>query len=120
MSFLRPGSRDNERQQERFIHERAERTGRSDGHSDFRETVIQTRLTSYDLVAYPSYTHPQTHPDRLAVVGALSGLEPAPGNRCPVLELGCGNGSNLLPVSWGVPESDFVCIDLASPPIPYR
>ncbi|PYJ79720.1 MAG: hypothetical protein DME22_25055 [Verrucomicrobia bacterium] len=90
-----------------------------DGHSDFRATVIQTRLTSYDLVAYPGYTHPQTHPDRLAVIGVLSGLEPAPVNRCRVLELGCGNGSNLVPMAWGLPESDFVGIDLAAHPIAY-
>ncbi len=73
--------------------------------------------TSYDVIAYPSYTHPQTHPDRLAVIGRLFGLEPASVNRCRVLELGCGNGSNLIPMACGFSESEFVGIDLAGQPI---
>ena len=76
-----------------------------------------SRPTSYDLVVYPSYTHPQTHPDRLAVIGTLLGLEPAPPNRCRVLELGCGDGSNLVPMAWGLPNSEFVGVDLAAGPI---
>lgn len=73
--------------------------------------------TSYDLVAYPSYTHPQTHPDRLAVIGGLFGLDPAPATRCRVLELGCGNGTNLIPMAWALPQSEFTGIDLAAKPI---
>lgn len=73
--------------------------------------------SSYDLVEYPSYTHPQTHPDRLAVIGSLFGLQPAPIGQCRVLELGCGNGSNLLPMACGLPGSQFVGLDLASQPI---
>ena len=73
--------------------------------------------SSYDLVTYPGYTHPQTHPDRLAVIGALFGLSPASVTRCRVLELGCGNGSNLVPMAFVLPESSFVGIDLAIKPI---
>lgn len=75
--------------------------------------------SSYDLVAYPSYTHPQTHPSRLAVIGSLFGLEPAHADGCRVLELGCSNGSNLVPMADGFPESEFVGIDLACRPIAY-
>ena len=78
---------------------------------------MELPLTSYDAIKYPSYTHPQTHPDRMAVIGALSGLEPAPASRCRVLELGCGNASNLIPMAWSLPESQFVGVDLASLPI---
>ena len=78
---------------------------------------MQNQPTSYDSVIYPSYTHPQTHPDRLAVIGSLFGLEPAPVSRCRVLELGCGNGTNLVPMAWGLPQSEFVGIDLAALPI---
>ena len=73
--------------------------------------------TQYDLVAYPGYTHPQTHPDRLAVIGTLFGLAPAGINRCRVLELGCGNGTNLAPMAWALPNTEFVGIDLAGLPI---
>jgi SAM-dependent methyltransferase len=72
------------------------------------------RLTSYDLVLYPSYAHTQTHPDRLAVIGSLLGLQPAAVDKCRVLELGCGTGSNLAPMAWGLPRSQFVGIDLAA------
>ncbi|HEV7928351.1 MAG TPA: class I SAM-dependent methyltransferase [Verrucomicrobiae bacterium] len=78
---------------------------------------MEPPLTSYDTVRYPSYTHPQTHPDRMTVIGALSGLNPAPVNQCRVLELGCGNGSNLVPMAWSLPGSQFVGVDLASQPI---
>jgi SAM-dependent methyltransferase len=73
-----------------------------------------SQLTSYDLVAYPSYTHPQTHPDRLAAIGSLLGLKPAAVDHCRVLELGCGTGSNLVPMAWGLPQSQFFGIDLAA------
>ncbi len=73
--------------------------------------------TSYDVVEYPSYTHAQTHPDRLAVLGALFGLDPSPVTRCCVLELGCGNGGNVVPMAFGLPKSEFVGIDLAQNPV---
>ena len=73
--------------------------------------------TSYDTVPYPSYTHPQTHPDRLEVIGTLLGLSPAPATRCRVLEVGCGDGTNLAPMAWALPQSEFVGIDLAARPI---
>jgi SAM-dependent methyltransferase len=79
--------------------------------------IMQNPSSSYDSVLYPSYTHPQTHPERLAVIGTILGLEPAPPTRCRVLELGCGNGTNLVPMAWGLPQSEFAGIDLASRPI---
>lgn len=69
--------------------------------------------TAYDVVPYPGYAYPQTHPDRLATLGMLFGVNVAPVDRCRVLELGCGDGGNLLPVAYGLPGSEFVGIDLA-------
>jgi methyltransferase-like protein/ubiquinone/menaquinone biosynthesis C-methylase UbiE len=80
---------------------------------------MQKQASTYDSVLYPSYTHPQTHPERLAVVGAAMGLRPAPPGRSRVLELGCGNGANLIPMACGLPESEFVGIDLAARPIAF-
>jgi methyltransferase-like protein/2-polyprenyl-3-methyl-5-hydroxy-6-metoxy-1,4-benzoquinol methylase len=73
--------------------------------------------TSYDVVAYPGYSHPQTLPDRLAVIATLFGLQPMPVDRCRVLELGCGNGSNLVPMASASPDGEFLGIDLAAQPI---
>lgn len=73
--------------------------------------------TSYDEVRYPSIALPQTHPNRLATLAALFGLHPAPVDRCRVLEIGCGDGANLLPMAFALRESTFVGIDLAADPI---
>lgn len=72
---------------------------------------------AYDEIPYPSFALPQTHPDRLATLATLFGMQPAPINRCRVLELGCGDGANLIPMALGLPESAFVGIDLAARPI---
>src|SRR5215475_13826997 len=78
---------------------------------------MPTPTSRYDSVLYPSYTHPQTHPNRLAVIGTLAGLKPASPTRCRVLELGCGDASNLVPMAWTLPDSELVGLDLAERPI---
>ncbi|MBE7515957.1 MAG: methyltransferase regulatory domain-containing protein [Chloracidobacterium sp.] len=70
--------------------------------------------TIYDKVPYPSYTFPQTHPDRLATAAYLHGLNPASPANCRVLELGCGDGTNLIAQAYALPESTFVGIDLST------
>jgi len=71
----------------------------------------------YDAVAYPGLVHAQTHPDRLATIAALFGMTPAPPGRCRVLEVGCGDGRNLLAMAAALPDSSFVGFDLAGQPI---
>ena len=68
---------------------------------------------SYDDVPYPSKFFLQTHPDRLAAAGMLYGMQPVPVENCRVLELGCGNGSNLISHAYGLPNSRFFGIDLS-------
>ena len=68
---------------------------------------------SYDAVPYPSKFFLQTHPDRLAAAGVLYGMHPGGVESCRVLELGCGNGSNLISQAFGLPDSKFVGIDLS-------
>jgi SAM-dependent methyltransferase len=72
---------------------------------------------AYDLIPYPSFPRLATHPDRMAAIALLFGMEPAPVDRCRVLEIGCGSGGNLLPMAYGLPESRFLGIDLAATPI---
>jgi len=67
----------------------------------------------YDEVPYPGRAFAQTHPDRLATMATLYGLDPAPPSSCRMLELGCGDGGNLLPMALGLPGSTFVGIDVA-------
>ena len=73
-----------------------------------------SQTTPYDEVPYPGYTHPQTHPDRLATIGTVFGMRPAAIDHCRVLELGCGDGSNLVPMAFSLTGSEFVGMDLAA------
>jgi methyltransferase-like protein/predicted O-methyltransferase YrrM len=77
----------------------------------------ESTLTLYDEVPYPSALYPHTHPDRLATMAALFGLKVAPVEACRVLELGCGDGTNLIAMAYALPRSQFVGIDLARRPI---
>ena len=73
--------------------------------------------TPYDEVLYPPAVYPETHPDRLATVGTLRGMDPAPLLSCRLLELGCGNGENLIPLAFSFPDSEFVGLDSARHPV---
>lgn len=68
---------------------------------------------SYDEVLYPNNPFQQSHPDRIATIATLFGMQPKPIDRCRVLELGCGRGGNLLPMVEQLPESQFVGIELS-------
>jgi methyltransferase-like protein/trans-aconitate methyltransferase len=70
--------------------------------------------TSYDEIPYESNPFPQSHPDRLATMGRLFGLSPAPVTRCRVLELGCASGGNLIPMAYNLPQSEFEGVDLST------
>jgi SAM-dependent methyltransferase len=72
---------------------------------------------AYDRVLYNSQPASQTHPDHLATLATLFGLSPAPVEKCRVLELGCGNGANLIPMALTLPGSRFAGVDLAGVPI---
>lgn len=65
----------------------------------------------YDETPYPDLSYAHTHPDRLAMLGHILGLTPAPVDACRVLELGCAGGGNLLPMAANLPDSRFVGID---------
>jgi len=67
--------------------------------------------SSYDAIPYRSRAVALTHPDHLAAVGAIHGLDPAPPETCRVLELGCASGVNLLAMAAALPAATFVGID---------
>ncbi|MCA9246296.1 MAG: class I SAM-dependent methyltransferase [Planctomycetales bacterium] len=74
----------------------------------------QVASNSYDDVPYPEIPIAKTHPDRLATVATIFGMEPASPRRCRVLELGCASGGNLMPLAESYPDSQFVGIDLSA------
>jgi methyltransferase-like protein/protein-L-isoaspartate O-methyltransferase len=76
-----------------------------------------TENNPYDQIPYQSYPFAQTHPNRLATLATLHGLQPAPVTHCRVLEVGCGDGANLIPMALGLPDSQFIGFDLAAQPV---
>src|SRR5947207_11190578 len=68
---------------------------------------------SYDAIPYEGRAQPSTHPDTLATVALLYGLTAPPVERCRVLELGCADGGNLVPMAVTLPDAEFVGLDLS-------
>jgi len=69
--------------------------------------------TAYDNVRYPASVYAQTAPAALGVIAKLFALPCAPSARCRMLEIGCGEGLNLINLALAAPEAQFVGVDLA-------
>jgi methyltransferase-like protein/SAM-dependent methyltransferase len=69
--------------------------------------------STYDEIPYISMPYAHSHPERLAAIARLLGLNPPAIHRCRVLELGCASGNNLIPIAQAYPDSSFLGIDLS-------
>ncbi|KAA0254959.1 methyltransferase domain-containing protein [Acidobacteria bacterium ACD] len=69
---------------------------------------------TYDELPYGSFAFQQTHPGRLAAVGRLLGMTPPPVATCRVLEVGCADGGNLLPMAATIPGGRFLGVELSA------
>jgi len=74
-------------------------------------------VRSYNDVAYTSFADAVRHPERLASIGTLLGMDVAPLATCRVLEFACGDGLNLVPIAATLPAATFVGFDFAARPI---
>ncbi|MSR32963.1 MAG: methyltransferase domain-containing protein [Gemmataceae bacterium] len=70
--------------------------------------------TVYDDVPYGSKPFAITHPDRLAAIAGLLGLNPPKVETARVLEIACSSGGNLLPMAAFLPSAHFTGIDFSS------
>ena len=70
-------------------------------------------LITYDELPYDSLPLPETQPDFLAAVARLHGFDAPDPSRARILELGCAQGGNLIPLAWRWPESDCVGVELS-------
>ena len=70
-------------------------------------------LASYDELPYDSLPLPETQPDFLAAVARLHGFDAPDPSRARILELGCAQGGNLIPLAWRWPESECVGVELS-------
>lgn len=70
-----------------------------------------TQSNPYDEVPYLSHPIEWTAPERLALASLLHGGPRAPLDAYRVLELGCGDGANLLPLAYYRRHATFVGVD---------
>ncbi len=68
----------------------------------------------YDVVPYTGVAYWFCHPDLIGLTGALHGLATASAKTCRVLELGCGDGGNLLSLAAALPSARLVGVDLSA------
>jgi protein-L-isoaspartate O-methyltransferase len=68
----------------------------------------------YDEIPYAALPHPLTHPDRQAAVASFLGMHPPDVAQCRVLEVGCNDGANLIPMAMSLPSAQFVGCDLSA------
>jgi predicted O-methyltransferase YrrM len=77
------------------------------------DAVNQELERKYDAVAYAAQSNALSHPRHLATVATLFGLAPPDVAACRVLEVGCSDGANLLPMAAALPSARFVGCDLS-------
>ncbi len=74
---------------------------------------MTSTLDSYDQIPYDAVPITDTHPDHLHVLGRIFGLQTADPELCRVLEFGCADGANLIPLAYYLPRSRFVGVELS-------
>jgi cyclopropane fatty-acyl-phospholipid synthase-like methyltransferase len=70
-----------------------------------------TALNPYDFLPYRCRPIEWTAPERLALASLIHGGPRAPLDSYAVLELGCGDGANLLPLAFYRRHATFVGVD---------
>jgi SAM-dependent methyltransferase len=70
-------------------------------------------LASYDELPYDSLPLPETQPDVLAAIARLHGFDAPDPQSARILELGCAQGGNLIPLAWRWPESRCTGVELS-------
>lgn len=78
------------------------------------ETTNAALAGRYDAIPYVTLPHPLTHPDRLASAATFLGIDAPEVARARVLEVGCGDGSNIIPMAAALPGATFVGCDLST------
>ncbi|MBT9567189.1 MAG: methyltransferase domain-containing protein [Thiobacillus sp.] len=70
-------------------------------------------LESYDALPYESLPMAETQPDVLAAIARLHGFEAPDPRQARILEIGCAEGGNLIPLAWRWPEAHCVGVELS-------
>lgn len=73
-----------------------------------------TEGTAYDVVDYPPLIHVAMHPSKLGAIGRLLGMDAASPRACRLLEVGCGDGLQLISLAQAYPAGHFIGVDLSA------
>ena len=68
---------------------------------------------AFDALPYRHGAIPESHPARIGAIARVLGAGAAAPERCRVLELGCAEGMNLLPLAERFPGGTFVGVDFS-------
>ena len=68
----------------------------------------------YDAIPYRHGAIPHSHPARIGAIARLLGMNAAAPDRCRVLEIGCAEGMNLLPLAERLPHAQFTGVDVST------
>ena len=74
-------------------------------------TLMNPSVNPYEELPYKSFPIEWTAPERLALTSLLHGGPRPPLDNYRVLELGCGNAANLLPMAYYRTHAAFVGVD---------
>lgn len=66
---------------------------------------------AFEEVPYRTRAVPLSHPDQLCLAGFLGGLRPVSPERARILEIGCGDAGNLVPLAFHLRAAELVGID---------
>ena len=77
------------------------------------DDVNRNLAQKYDAVAYAAQANAQSHPTHLATVASLLGLAPPAVASARVLEVGCSDGANFLPMAATLPNARFTGCDIS-------
>lgn len=91
--------------------EKSEPQGQRDASQLHAETTDTTQAPQGDSVAYQGQVIPATSPKRLQTLAQLAGLEGPKLTNAHVLDVGCGDGANLLALAFYNPRWTLVGFD---------
>jgi SAM-dependent methyltransferase len=75
--------------------------------------MTEVSAAAYDALPYRHGSIPETHPARIGAIARMLGTGAAVPDSCRVLEVGCAEGMNLLPLAERLPGSTFVGLDFS-------
>ena len=78
-----------------------------------RDSVTASIKAAYEAVRYRSRPCPTSAPTHVATIARLMGLDAPDPSTARVLEVGCGDGGNLVPMAAAAPQGRYVGIDLS-------